>query len=133
MPHTREYALRLLSRLDRGRVPCELLPIAPGDEVDLSRELVLTVSETKHTVPSLGILIWERRKKLKPEFADLSGEEIRDIRLSGTEVSELLPHIAGCIENCNRMGELAVEELRRHFAGEPAIYRISRDMLDRIA
>lgn len=43
------------------------------------------------------------------------------------------PHIAGCIENCNRMGELAVEELRRHFAGEPPIYEIRPDMLDRIA
>jgi len=43
------------------------------------------------------------------------------------------PHIAGCIENCNRMGELAVEELRRHFAGEEAIYEIRREMLDRIA
>jgi phosphoglycerate dehydrogenase-like enzyme len=43
------------------------------------------------------------------------------------------PHIAGCIENCNRMGELAVEEVRRHLAGEPAVYEIRRDMLDRIS
>ncbi len=43
------------------------------------------------------------------------------------------PHIAGCIENCNRMGELAVEELRRFFAGEPPVYRITREMFDRIA
>jgi phosphoglycerate dehydrogenase-like enzyme len=42
------------------------------------------------------------------------------------------PHIAGCIENCNRMGELGVEELRRFFAGEPPIYRITTDMLERI-
>jgi phosphoglycerate dehydrogenase-like enzyme len=45
----------------------------------------------------------------------------------------LTPHIAGCIDNCNRMGELAVEELRRHFAGEQPVYRITEDMLDRIA
>lgn len=43
------------------------------------------------------------------------------------------PHIAGCIENCGRMGELAVEELRRHFAGEPPVYEIRQDMLDRIS
>ncbi|NOX60539.1 MAG: hydroxyacid dehydrogenase [Chloroflexi bacterium] len=42
------------------------------------------------------------------------------------------PHIAGCIEDCSRMGELAVEELRRFFAGEPAIYRITPDMFTRI-
>jgi phosphoglycerate dehydrogenase-like enzyme len=45
----------------------------------------------------------------------------------------ILPHVAGCIGNCNRMGELAVEELRRFFAGEPPIYEIREDMLDRIA
>ncbi len=43
------------------------------------------------------------------------------------------PHIAGCIENCNRMGELAVEELRRFFAGEAAIYQITQEMFARIA
>lgn len=45
----------------------------------------------------------------------------------------LTPHTAGCIENCNRMGELAVDELRRFFAGEPPVYAITETMLDRIA
>ncbi len=45
----------------------------------------------------------------------------------------LTPHIAGCIENCHRLGELAVEELRRFFAGEPPVYWVTREMLDRIA
>jgi phosphoglycerate dehydrogenase-like enzyme len=39
------------------------------------------------------------------------------------------PHLAGCIENCTRMGELAVEELRRHFAGEPSLNPILRERL----
>lgn len=43
------------------------------------------------------------------------------------------PHIAGCIENCNRMGELAVEELRRFFAGEKAVYKITPDLFERIS
>lgn len=43
------------------------------------------------------------------------------------------PHIAGCIENCTRMGERAVEELRRFFAGEPPLNPITRDILDRVA
>jgi len=44
----------------------------------------------------------------------------------------VMPHIAGCIENCGRMGELAVEELRRFFAGEAPIYPIRPDMFVRI-
>jgi ribonuclease Z len=42
---------------------------------------------TTHTVPSVGYQVWLRRKKLKPEYQGLTGDEIRDIRLSGVEVS----------------------------------------------
>jgi ribonuclease Z len=80
--------MRLYTRLDRGRMPCELKALAPGDEVELSRELVVSASATKHTVPSLGFVVWDRRRKLKAEYHDLSGEQIRDLRLGGTEVSE---------------------------------------------
>ena len=43
------------------------------------------------------------------------------------------PHLAGCIDDCSRMGEMAVEELRRFFAGEPPICRITPDQFGRIA
>ena len=80
--------LRLFSRMDRGRLPCTLLPARPGDEIELSREQVVTVSATTHTVPSLGFVVWERRRKLKPEFQGLPGDKIRDLRLGGTEVTD---------------------------------------------
>ena len=79
--------LQQFTRLDRGRMPCDLKPLQPGDEVELSRELVVTVSATKHSVPSLGYVVWDRRRKLKTEYQNLSGEEIRDLRLGGTEVT----------------------------------------------
>jgi ribonuclease Z len=82
-----EALLRTYSRLDRGRLPCTLIPVQPGDEFELSRELVMTVHRTVHTVPSVGFLVWERRKKLKPEYQSLSGSEIRDLRLTGVDVS----------------------------------------------
>lgn len=82
-----ERVLRAFSRLDRGRLPCELIPIKAGDEIELSRELIVTASATKHTVPSLGYVVWERRKKLKPEYVDLPGEKIRDLRLSGVDIT----------------------------------------------
>jgi ribonuclease Z len=80
--------LRQFTRLDRGRMPCELLPIEPGSEIELSREHVVTVSATKHTVPSMGFVVWERRRKLKTEYIGLSGPQIRDLRLGGTDVTE---------------------------------------------
>jgi len=82
-----EGMLKMFGRLDRGRLPCELIGIGPGMEIELSRELVVTTSATKHTIPSLGFVIWERRRKLRPEFIHLAGHEIRDLKNSGTEVT----------------------------------------------
>ena len=53
----------------------------PGQEVGLSRDHDVTAFATTHTIPSLGYLVWERRKKLKPEYHELTGEQIRDLRL----------------------------------------------------
>ena len=80
--------LRAWQRLDRGRMACDLIGVKPGDEIELSREHVVTAFATAHTVPSQGYVVWDRRKKLKPELQGLTQDQIRDLRLSGTEVSE---------------------------------------------
>jgi ribonuclease Z len=83
-----EKILKLFTRLDRGRLPVNLIAAKPGDEIELSREHVVTVSATKHTVPSLGYVVWERRRKLKSEYHGLAGDQIRDLRLSGVDVTD---------------------------------------------
>lgn len=91
-----EMLLRAFQRLDRGRLPARLVGLNPDEEVSLSRELVVRTFPTRHTIPSLGFVVYERRKKLKPEYHELSGEQIRDLRLSGVEVSAeiRLPKVA---------------------------------------
>ena len=73
--------------LDRGRLPCDLIGVLAGDEIELSRELVMQVLPTRHTVTSVGYVVFERRNKLKPEFLELSGDQIRDLKQSGTEIT----------------------------------------------
>jgi ribonuclease Z len=79
--------LLIMQKLDRGRMLCELIGVRPGQEIELSREHVVTVFRTTHTIPSVGFLIWDRRNKLKEEFIGLSGDQIRDLRLGGTPVT----------------------------------------------
>jgi ribonuclease Z len=79
--------LLIMQRLDRGRQNCELRGLAAGDEVELSREHLVRAFATTHTIPSLGYIVWERRFKLKEEYHGLPGEQIRDLRLAGTEVT----------------------------------------------
>jgi ribonuclease Z len=79
--------LLVWQRLDRGRMHCSLNGVQPGDEIELSREQVVTVFPTAHTIPSVGYLVWDRRNKLKDEYHGLPGEKIRDLRLSGVPVT----------------------------------------------
>jgi len=79
--------LNSFQRLDRGRMPCNLIGVEEGMEFELSRELVLKVLKTKHTITSYGYVIFERRNKLKPEYLSLSGEEIRALRQKGVEIT----------------------------------------------
>lgn len=77
----------IMQRLDRGRMICNLNGLNAGDEIDLSRELVITTFATTHTIPSLGYVVWDRRHKLKEEYQGLPGDKIRDLRQGGTTVT----------------------------------------------
>jgi ribonuclease Z len=79
--------LLIMQRLDRGRQTCHLHGVKPGDEIALSRDHVVSVFETMHTIPSVGFLVWERRNKLKEEYVGWPGDKIRDLRLAGTAVT----------------------------------------------
>jgi len=80
--------LQMFRRLDRGGMPCELIGLLAGDEVSISREYVVTALGTCHTIDSLGFVVHQRRHKLKPEFQNLTGDQIRDLKVSGTEITD---------------------------------------------
>lgn len=79
--------MAVMHRLDRGRQLAHLKGLAAGDEIELTREHVVTVFNTVHTIPSRGFVVWERRNKLKDEYVGLPGDRIRDLKLAGTEIT----------------------------------------------
>jgi ribonuclease Z len=83
-----EAVLKVFARLDRGRLPCEIIGMEPGDEIELSRENVVKAVRTRHSIVSLGFIVTQRRQKLKPEYLALSGPEIRDLKFSGVEITQ---------------------------------------------
>ena len=86
VPRVRQL-LDIFMHLDHGRLPCQLIGVKPGEEYELSREHVVSVLKTDHSIPSVGYLVWERRKRLKPEYQSLSESEIRQLALAGHQVS----------------------------------------------
>ena len=88
--------LKAWQKLDRGRMNCELVGVKSGDVLTLSREHRVSVYSTTHTVPSVGYVVYDVRKKLKPEFHGLKGDQIRDLKFQGIEVAaeSLTPMLA---------------------------------------
>jgi phosphoglycerate dehydrogenase-like enzyme len=95
----------------------------------------LLINTGRGTLIDEAALVAELRKGRFFAFLDVTDPEppAPDSPLRSLENVVVTPHIAGCIENCNQMGELSVEELRRFFAGEPAVYQITPEMFERIS
>jgi ribonuclease Z len=77
--------------LDRGAQECAIVGMRPGDAVGVSADHYATAFPTAHPVPSRGYVVWERRRKLKDEFAGLPGEKLKELRQSGVAVTAEVP------------------------------------------
>ena len=99
------------------------------------KDEALIVNTGRGTLIDEKALIKELEKGRFFAFLDVTDPEppAADSQLRTLDNVVVTPHIAGCIENCNRMGELAVEELRRFFAGEEAVYKITPELFERIS
>lgn len=80
-------ALAALSAMQRYQLAVDMVPMAPGDQAQLSGDLAVRAFRTYHPVPSLGYLFVRRVSKLRPELVGLSGPEIAERRRAGEEVA----------------------------------------------
>jgi ribonuclease Z len=82
--------LEAFSVMHRWPFEVELVPMTPGSEFQLRRDLVVQAFKTHHRVPSLGYLFLERVQKLRAEFKGLPGAEIGRRRKAGEDLFETL-------------------------------------------
>jgi len=68
------------SRLDGNRVPANLVGVKAGDEYQIKPNLFTRVFPTKHSKGSVGYSVIEKRKKIKPEYAKLTGPQIVELK-----------------------------------------------------
>jgi phosphoglycerate dehydrogenase-like enzyme len=101
----------------------------------LMKDDALLINTGRGTLIDEAALIKELSNGRFFAFLDVTGPEPPSAESPLRKLNNVVvtPHIAGCMENCNRMGELAVEELRRFFAGETAVYQVTPELLKRIA
>ena len=86
-----EQPLRAMMRawepLERQRTPFDIVPLEPEAQLELKNNILLRAIATRHTVPSIGFSVLERRSKLKEEFRDLPQEKLRELRGRGIEIT----------------------------------------------
>lgn len=74
------------SRLDGNKIPANLVGVKAGDEFQIKPNLFTRVFPTKHSRGSVGYCVIEKRKKIKPEYAELTAPQIVELKKQGVEI-----------------------------------------------
>lgn len=123
--------------LERTEYDYELTGLAPGDRVDVGRDLVVEAFRTDHGVPSLGYHLVRRKRHLLERYQGLSGGELARLRKRGETTERIEEQLAltfcgdtgrGVFELEPRLFEAAVLVLECTFIGSDrleaaALYR----------
>ena len=73
-------------QLDGNTIPAKLVGVRPGDEYQIKPNLVARAFPTKHGPGSVGYAVLEQRKKLKGEYAGLTGPQIVELKKQGIQI-----------------------------------------------
>ena len=74
------------ARLDGNQIPANLIGVKSGDEYQIKPNLIARVFPTKHSKGSVGYTVLEKRKKIKPEYAKLTGPQIVELKKQGVVI-----------------------------------------------
>ena len=79
--------LRAYNDVEGQKTPYELVPLKPEEPFEIKNNIFIRLFELEHTVPCAGYVIYERRSKLKPEFREMTQEQLHVLRDGGTELT----------------------------------------------
>ncbi len=81
--------IRSWSALEGKVVEHRIIPMNVGDEFELRKGLIARAFATRHTVPSIGFTIIDRREKLRPDLLEqnLPGHVLRQMKDRGEQIT----------------------------------------------
>lgn len=80
--------MRIWQEVEGHTFQYQLKVPVPGEEYPLRGSLFFKTFPTFHRVPSQGYTVFERKKRLKPEFKDLEPAELGRLRREGNTLEE---------------------------------------------
>ncbi|QHO38306.1 uncharacterized protein DS421_4g119200 [Arachis hypogaea] len=83
-------------KMDHSELKHNLIGLDVGEEFYLRKDLKVKAFRTYHVISSQGYILYYVRQKLKPEYIGLSGNEIKNLKSSGVEITYTLtePEVA---------------------------------------
>jgi ribonuclease Z len=76
--------------LEQQHTQHNIVPLEPEGEFQLKPNIVLKGIEASHTVPALSYVVMEHRKKLLEQYQEVPQEQLRTMKLAGTEITHTL-------------------------------------------
>lgn len=73
--------------MDQSELKHNLVGLDVGEEFQIRRDLKVKAFRTYHAIPSQGYIIYSVKQKLKEEYIGLPGDEIKNLKLSGVEIT----------------------------------------------
>ncbi|KAI4313649.1 hypothetical protein L6164_026608 [Bauhinia variegata] len=91
-----EQLFEVHRKMDHSELKHTLIGLDVGEEFYLRKDLKVKAFRTYHVIPSQGYILYTVKQKLKQEFVGLSGDKIKNLKLSGVEITNTLtePEIA---------------------------------------
>ncbi|KAK8690671.1 hypothetical protein V6N13_074202 [Hibiscus sabdariffa] len=74
-------------KMDQSELKHNLVGLDVGEEFFLRRDLKVRAFRTYHVIPSQGYVVYSVKQKLKEEYLGLSGNEIKNLKSSGVEIT----------------------------------------------
>jgi ribonuclease Z len=90
--------MQVWGRIEGHVSPARIVGVDEDEDFELHQHLVVRPFRVRHSSTSLGFAVIDVRKKLKPEYAELSSQQIVALKKSGTTVEYRLevPKVAYC-------------------------------------
>lgn len=76
--------------LEGQQTPYEIMPLAPGAQLEVKNNIFLRAIDVSHAAGSLAYALIERRSKLKSEYLDLPQERLRQLKSEGEQITRTL-------------------------------------------
>lgn len=76
--------------LEEQVTPYNLVELEPEQEYQIKNNIMIKLFEVEHTTTTAGYVIVEKRSKLKPEYAELPQEKLRELKDKGTDITRIL-------------------------------------------